>query len=210
MTFAHVFDIGAACVLAFFAIRGALRGLTGEIVSLLGLIASVVCGWTFAQPLGSVVLRYFPSWDRTITELACSVVIFMVVSLAFAAMAKILHILVRAANLSFLDHMLGVFSGAARAFFLVLFIYGAVSIFSPVVPGAWMRESIAMQGAAVVWPPVFKFLTDRGWIDLDHLKTSTTSVLSETAKPGSMPAASVEPAIMAVPVGRENASPDRH
>lgn len=210
MTFAHVFDIGAACVLAFFAVRGALRGLTGEIVSLLGLIASVVCGWTFAQPLGAIVLSYFPSWDRTITELACSIVIFMVVSLVFAAMAKILRILVKAANLSLLDHTLGVVSGAARAFFLVLFIYGAVSIFSPVVPGAWMKESIAMQGAAVVWPSVFKFLTDRGWIDLDHLKTSTTSVLGETSRPASIPAPSVEPAITAVPIGGENTSPDRY
>lgn len=177
MTFAHVFDIGAACVLAFFIIRGAIRGLTGEIVSLLGLVASVVCGWTFAKPLADVVLSYFPDWDRTITEFICSVAIFITISLVFAVVAKILRILVRAANLSLLDHAMGVLSGAARAFFLVLFIYGAVSIFSPVVPGSWMKESIAMQGAAVVWPTVLQFLTDRGWIDLSRLTAAPQTAL---------------------------------
>lgn len=186
MTFAHVFDIGAACVLAFFVVRGALRGLTGEIISLLGLVASVFCGWTFAEPLGEIVLQHFPSWDRTVTQLICSVVIFMGVSLAFAAVAKILRMLVKAANLSILDHVLGAVSGAARAFFLVLFIYGAVSIFSPVIPSEWMKESVTMQGTSVVWPTVFKFLTDRGWISPDSLKPApmATPTSAENAAQG--------------------------
>ena len=181
MTFAHVFDIGAACLLAFFVVRGALRGLTGEIISLLGLVASIVCGWTFAQPLADVVLRYFPGWDRTLTELVCSIVIFMAVSLVFAAVGKILRALVKAANLSLLDHLMGAISGSARAFFVVLFVYGAVSIFSPVVPSEWMKESVAMKGAAVVWPAVFKVLTDNGWIDLDHL-TPAAAIESRTSE----------------------------
>lgn len=184
MTFAHVFDIGAAGALAFFVVRGALRGLTGEIVSLFGLAASIVCSWTFAQPLADVVLQHFPAWDRTIAELGCSVAIFMAVSLIFASLARILRAIVKAAHLSFLDHAVGVVSGAARAFFLVLFIYGVVSIFSPIVPSAWMQESLAMRGAAVVWPPVFKFLTDKGWINLEHLSPAAVEKKAiETAIP---------------------------
>ncbi|MDR1873797.1 MAG: CvpA family protein [Synergistaceae bacterium] len=169
MTVAHIFDIGAAGVLAFFMVRGALRGLTGEVVSLLGLVASVVCGWTFAQPLAQFVLQYFPEGDKAITELLCSVVIFVGVSLAFSALARVLQMIVKAASLSFVDHALGAVSGAARAFFVVLFIYGGFSIFSPILPGAWMKDSIAMRGAAVVWPPVLKILIDNGWIDLSQV-----------------------------------------
>ena len=165
MTFAHVFDIGAAFALAFFAVRGAIRGLTGEIISLLGLIASVLCGWMFAHPLAGVVLSYFPEWSPTITELVCAVVIFMGVSLVFAVVSKIMRALVKAANLTFLDHAMGAVSGAVRAFVIVLFIYGVMSIFSPVIPGDWMKDSVAMKGASTVWPTVFKIMTDNGWID---------------------------------------------
>jgi uncharacterized membrane protein required for colicin V production len=185
MTFAQIFDIGAACVLAFFVVRGLLRGLTGEIVSLLGLVASVACGWMFAQPAAGIVLRYFPNWDRTPLELACSVVIFMAVSLAFAVVSKILRTLVRAAGLTLLDHFLGAFSGCARAFIAALFIYGAVTLFSPVVPSQWMKESVAMRTVSFVWPPVFEILTEKGWLRLDGLVPET---LAETGLPAALDA----------------------
>ncbi|MDR3265010.1 MAG: CvpA family protein [Synergistaceae bacterium] len=169
MTVPHIFDIGAGCVLAFFVVRGGIRGLTGEIVSLLGLLASVAAGWTFAQPLAEVVLGYFPAWDRTLTELVCSVAIFMAVSLVFAMMARLVRMLVQAARLSFLDHALGTVSGASRAFFFVLFIYGAFSIFSPILPNEWMKDSYAMRSAAVVWPTVMDVMVSRGWIDLGQM-----------------------------------------
>ncbi|MDR1731940.1 MAG: CvpA family protein [Synergistaceae bacterium] len=182
MTVSHIFDIGAACLLAFFVVRGGIRGLTGEIVSLLGLAASAVCGWTFAKPLGAVILGYFPAWDRTITELICSVAIFIAVSLVFAFLGRLLQMVVQAARLSLLDHFLGTLSGAARAFCVVLFVYGAFSIFSPVLPTDWMKESVAMKGASVVWPTVLKIMNDRGWLDLKGLtlppQVTATSVLS--------------------------------
>ena len=183
MTFARVFDIGAAFVLAFFVVRGAMRGLTGEILSLLGLIASVVCGWTFAHPMGEAVLNYFPTWSPAVTELACAVVIFMGVSLAFAVVSKIMKALVRAANLSFLDHIMGAAAGGARTFVIVLFIYGVVSTFPGLIPGEWMEDSIAMKGASVAWPPVFKIMTDNGWIDPSRLTPVLPDYLN--AKPAS-------------------------
>jgi uncharacterized membrane protein required for colicin V production len=174
MTFAHVFDVGAALVLAFFVVRGAVRGLTGEIVSLLGLVASVLCGWTFAGPLAGVVHNYFPTWSRSMIELLCALVIFICVSLVFTVLSKIVHTLVKAANLAFVDHVMGAVSGGARAFFVVLFIYGAMTIFSPVLPNEWMKNSVAMKGAAVVWPPVYKVMTDNGWLDPGRLTPDIT------------------------------------
>lgn len=169
MTFAHVFDIGAALALAFFVVRGAMRGLTGEIISLIGLIVSVFCGWTFALPMSNLIISYFPEWSPTATELVSAVAIFMCVSLGFAVVSKIMKALVRAANLTFLDHVMGAVSGGARAFVIVLFIYGAMSIFSSFIPGEWMKDSVAMKGASAVWPTVFKVMTDNGLIDPSQL-----------------------------------------
>jgi len=165
MTLAQVFDMGAALALAFFVVRGAMRGLTGEIISLLGLIASVLCSWTFAQPMGALVLNHFPAWNSAITELVCAAAIFIGVSLAFSVLNRIMRTLVRAANLTFLDHFMGAISGALRAFVVVLFIYGVMSIISPAVPSDWMEDSMAMQGASAVWPTILQIMTDSGWID---------------------------------------------
>jgi uncharacterized membrane protein required for colicin V production len=169
MTFARAFDIAMACMFAFFVLRGALRGLTGEIVSLLGLIASITCGWTFAHPSANVVLSYFPNWDPTLTGLVCSAVIFISVSLVFAIVGKILRSLVKAADLSLLDHLTGAFSGGARAFFVVLLIYGVLSVFSPRIKSGWMQESLVMSSVSAVWPGVLKILADNGWVDVTRL-----------------------------------------
>ena len=169
MTFDKVFDIGAALVLAYFVVRGAMRGLTGEIVSLLGLIASVLCSWTFARPLSIAAQNYFAALSPTVLELACAIAIFIGVSLAFAVVSKIVKALVKAANLTFLDHAMGAVSGCVRTFVVVLFIYGVASIFSTYIPSDWMKNSLAMKGASVVWPVVFKVMTDNGWIDPSQL-----------------------------------------
>ncbi|MDR2179270.1 MAG: CvpA family protein [Synergistaceae bacterium] len=169
MTFARVFDIGTACMFAFFVVRGALRGLTGEIVSLLGLVASITCGWTFAEPLAAVARGYFPSWDPTLTGLICAAVIFISISLVFAIVGKIVRSLVKAANLSLLDHFTGALSGGARALCIVLLVYGVISVFSPLVGSSWMQESWVMSNVAVVWPGVVKILADNGWVDVTQL-----------------------------------------
>ena len=173
MTFTYVFDIGAAFALAFFVVRGALRGFTGEIISLLGLVASGLCGWSFAQPLSAVILSYFPTWNPTMTELACAAAVFMGVSLVFAVLSKIMRTLVKAANLTFLDHAMGAVSGSLRVFVIVLFIYGVVSLFPRIIPGEWMEDSVAMKGASVVWPAVYKVMTENGWIDQSQLTQFT-------------------------------------
>jgi len=172
MAFAHIFDIGVALTLAFFVLRGGMRGLTGEIVSLLGLVVSAFVGWTFAQPLSVIVLHYFPDWNATMTELGCAVVIFIAVSLAFSALGKMLRFIIRMASLTILDHVLGAAAGVLRAFVIVILIYGTVSMF-PIIPGAWMEDSIAMQGASTVWPTVFQVLINSGMIDPSWLTPRT-------------------------------------
>jgi uncharacterized membrane protein required for colicin V production len=100
----------------------------------------------------------------------------MVVSLAFAVAAKMLRSMIKAADLSFFDHLLGAFSGGTRAFVAALFIYGVVTLFSSFIPSAWMQESLTMRAAAVAWPPVFRLLTERGWLRAGDLAPQAPSL----------------------------------
>ena len=101
-----IFDIAAALVLAFFLVRGLIRGFSGEILGFIGFFASLFCAWHFARPAADIVLKYFPNLDATLTALACAVVIFIIVSLLFALLDGLLSLVVKAANLSMLDHLL--------------------------------------------------------------------------------------------------------
>ncbi|GHV46022.1 hypothetical protein FACS1894204_06800 [Synergistales bacterium] len=175
MEFYKIFDISYACALAFFMYRGLRRGLTGEIMSLLGLVVSAFCGWRYARDLADFCMLYYDIMDRTVYELTCAAVIFIVMSMIFALITKILQSVVRVANLSFLDHTLGALSGALRTFAVLVLIYGVSSIF-PVIPSAWMKDSVVMQGAAFAWPPVLRLLSEKGWVDLEQLQKDSMGI----------------------------------
>jgi len=166
----NVFDSGAAFVMAFFVLRGAMRGVTGEITSIFGLAASIFCGWMFALPMSVEILEYFPSWNPAVTEWACAVVIFVGVCAVFALIGKIMKFLVRATKLSSLDHILeesimGAVYGGVRACVVIVIIYGVMSVFSPALLSEWTEDSVAMKGASAVWPAVHEFIIDNGWIN---------------------------------------------
>jgi hypothetical protein len=44
-----------------------------------------------------------------------------------------------------------------------------MSIFSPILLSECTKDSVAMKGASMVWPPIFKIMTDKGWIDPNQL-----------------------------------------
>ncbi|MBR1672332.1 MAG: CvpA family protein [Fretibacterium sp.] len=176
MSVGLIFDIAVAVVLAFFAVRGLIRGFSGEILGLIGFCASLFCAWSFARPAADFILGYFPKLDATLAALACAVAIFIAVSLVFALLDGLLSLIVQAANLSMLDHLLGAVVGVAKTCCLLLFIYGLLNAFPALLPTGWMGESYAMRGAAEVWPPVMDFLEGHGIINLRALGGSGGSL----------------------------------
>lgn len=175
MSLALIVDVLAACLLAFFLVRGALRGFLGEVLSLVGSVVSAVAAWTLAGTAAELVLRYFPSWDLRLTGLGCAVAIFFAMSILFAALAELFAMLIEAANLSLPDHVLGLAMGAVKTFCVLLFIYGLLTMFSAVVPTGWMAESRAMRAAAAAWPPVVRLLEGQGLLNLEKLRSGALS-----------------------------------
>ena len=199
MSFPLIFDVLAACMLAFFIVRGVLRGFLAELFGLIGFGVSLFCSWTLAPVAAEYVLQYFPTWDTTLTGLGCSVAIFILVSLLFAGLAELLSLLAAAANLSLTDHCLGLLLGLAKTFCILLFVYGAFVMF-PILPTAWMKDSWAMKSAAWAWPPVVKFLEEHDMLELEQIREGALNRGdSEPSEPA--PASQdADTAILAVPV----------
>ena len=200
MSFALIFDVAMACVLAFFAVRGLIRGFSGEVVELAGLFVALSCSWPLAQPAAACILEYFPDWSPRLVSLGCTVAIFFGVMLVFALINKLVYLIVRAADLSLIDHSMGVLIGALKTACLVLFLYGALTSF-PILPLGWMGESYTMRGAAAVWPPVQKLLERYGLLHTEGLSNaSETGSPSPSGEPVSLPQAASLDGPVAIPM----------
>ncbi len=170
MNIGMIVDVAAGCLLAFFLARGLVKGFSGEIIGLVGMVASTFCALAFMNPAADFVLKYLPQFanNQSVIAAVSAAVIFLAVSLGFSLLNVILSYIVKAANLSFLDHALGLVTGTLKTACIILFIYGIFVVF-PGFPRDWMKESYTMRGAEIIFPYARDFLQDYGIIDFDAL-----------------------------------------
>lgn len=170
MSFALIFDIVMAVIAAFFIYKGLVKGFSGEIIGLVGLVVSTFCAWKFLDPAVELASRYLPeSMDTTITSMICAVGIFLAVEIIFAIVGVILSYVVRVTQLSLTDHFFGLVIGLVKAGCIILFVYAVIVTFGGLIPTEWMNDSYTMRGASVVWPPVRDFLQSHGIVDFAAL-----------------------------------------
>lgn len=171
MSFALIFDVIMAVIAIFFVYKGLIKGFSGEIIGLVGLIVSTFCAWNFLDPAVDLVFRYFnhPALDRTIVSMICAVAIFLVVEIIFAVIGTILSYVVRVTQLSLTDHFCGLIIGLLKAGCIILFVYGVIITFGGIIPTEWMKDSYTMSGASHVWPIVRDLLQASGIIDFTAL-----------------------------------------
>lgn len=164
-----IIDIIFGCILAFFVIRGIFRGFSGEIIGLVGLLVSVFCAWNFTDRATEMFLKYLPSFDKTLAALVCAIVIFFAVEIIFAIIGFVLSFAVSAAKLSFLDHLLGIVTGALKTACIILFVYALCVTFPTILPTDWMKDSYTMKYSEQVWPAIRDFLESHGLMNLSAL-----------------------------------------
>ncbi len=168
---ALIFDLVMIIVLMFFIWRGFIRGFSGEIISFVGLFVAVFCAWKFLDPAVEMFRKFLPSvtLDDTIVSIICGVVIFFGVEIIFAIIGAVLSYVVKVAQLTITDHVLGIVIGCVKTFSIIVFIYAVVSSFPGVIPEETLEQSYCMKGASFVWPPMRDVLTEMGLLDFSTL-----------------------------------------
>lgn len=170
MSFALIFDVIMAVITVFFVYRGLVKGFSGEIIGLVGLIVSTFCAWNFLDPAVELASRYLPSaMDKTITSMICAAAIFLVVEIIFAVVGTILSYVVRVTQLTLTDHFFGMVIGLLKAGCIILFVYALIITFGSFIPTEWMKDSYTMSGASHIWPLVRDLLQSHGIIDFGEL-----------------------------------------
>ena len=102
-------------------IGGLVKGVIRQIFSLGGLILGIILGTLLYQPFAGLLLRIFRMSDQT-ARIVAFVIILLLVPIVCGLLGKALSKLVHAANLGFIDRLLGGVFGL----FKVVLIMGLV------------------------------------------------------------------------------------
>ena len=166
-----ILDIGFALLAAFLAFRGCWRGLSGEVISLAGTVGGCLIAWTFGPALAAVLTNSLGMSTGLAIVLAL-VVLFLAVMVAAALLGRLVQAFLRFTHLTLLDRILGVGAGLAKTGLVLMLFYGAVLLFSPIMPMEWVEESRVMDLASRGWPAVERILENTGlWPSPDVLPT---------------------------------------
>jgi membrane protein required for colicin V production len=131
-------DIALLALLAVSVLVGLWRGFVFEIVSLLGWVVAFV----LANACAPLVSGLLP-WGQGVAPArvwAAWALVFVLVLIACALLARLLRALVAATPLSVVDRLLGGAFGAARAAVVMVVVAMLVTL-SPFAHASWWRQS---------------------------------------------------------------------
>jgi len=125
-------DYLLAIVLAASVLAGLLKGIARSLVGLLAVIVGFLCGLWFYGVVGALFYEYLSS--RQLAHFVGFVLIFLGVVLLGSLIAGLLARLLKWANLSWLDRLMGAAFGLARGALLGAAIVLAIMAFAPKPP----------------------------------------------------------------------------
>jgi membrane protein required for colicin V production len=157
MSGADLFDGLFAVMFLYLGVKGFLRGLTGELCSLLGLFGGIFLAWKLGPILGEHFSGSIPP-----DKLSVAVIIFIAVNLGSSLIYRMIRLVVKFAFLGTLDRLGGILSGLVKGTALLLLVFVAATMIRLPLTQSWFVESRSMRIAAVIWPHISEYMDSHG------------------------------------------------
>lgn len=154
-------DLALAVVVGGLAFRGIWRGLTGEVLSLLGMAGGFLGAWRLG-PAGGALLEEFAGVSPGTAVVGAMVLIFALAMVLAAMGERLVKAFLKFTHLSLLDRGLGGLCGLVKAALVVLLVYAGGLFASGGTEAPWMRESRFLTLAGTAWPLLEASLRERG------------------------------------------------
>ncbi|MCC8183531.1 CvpA family protein [Cloacibacillus porcorum] len=164
----NYWDIFFIILGCYFIIRGSFRGFVGEVITLVGFLASFYLSFHYSGGIGRF-LSVTMGLNAYMAQAAAAVLIWLSVTLIAAMLRMILKSLIGAASLGGIDKLLGLFSGVIKSVIVVYVVITGGLLLAPVVTPTWMSQSDILRYAGRSWPQ-FRAM----FIDLNLLPEGTT------------------------------------
>jgi membrane protein required for colicin V production len=151
-------DLLFLLILVTFCIRGGLRGLSGEAISLVTTIGGFIVAWKMSPQVSKMVIVFIPL-NPAAAQTVSIVAVYVTVLVLGVIAGRIVKAFLKFTNLSGVDRGMGIVAGAVKTYALLMIIYAGVMYFSPVISPYWMNDSYSMTVAHRSWPMVQKSLS---------------------------------------------------
>jgi membrane protein required for colicin V production len=178
-------DVALLIAGVFFIARGLWRGLTGELYSLLLIIGGSWCALRFYAAPAQIISERFGLPYLAASAVSMLVIFFVILIICMIA-DKVAKKILRTADLSWADKILGGFAGFIKLYALTLILLVAGIILSPVTGDSWIRNSEVMTLTARTWPIAYPLLDKLGILpDVDKIKSDAAEYIEkQTAQTG--------------------------
>lgn len=144
-------DIFFAVLGVYFVVRGLFRGLVGEVIALVGFLASFYCAFRFSGQFGRFI-EGTAGINPYAAQAVAGVVIWLTITMAASVVRMVMKGLIRAASLGGIDKLLGLFAGALKTIIVIYAIMAAGILLAPVANPTWMSDSDVLRYAGRSWP----------------------------------------------------------
>ncbi len=139
-----ILDIIFIAILAISVLIGLMRGAVREVLSLVGLVASVYLAFKFADMVSKQYISQFFEQQPRISYIIAFVIIIVVTIFIIALINLLISQLLKASGLSFVDRLLGLIFGTLRGGIFCAILVMVISF----IPGAtqenwWKKSTLA-------------------------------------------------------------------
>ena len=122
------------------------------------MVGGVILAWNYASFPAGWIATLWPGASEPLLKIISMVLIYILAVLLANLACKAVKAFIKFASLTMVDRTLGVLSGILKAVFLILFLYVAITTYSPFIPTEWMSESLVMHQADTLWPDIQSLL----------------------------------------------------
>jgi membrane protein required for colicin V production len=154
-------DITLLVIGLFFVVRGMMKGLSGEVISLIGTVGGFVCAIRFYGPFAATLTEKF-GLSTLLSTIISMLAIFSLIFFGSAALEMAVKKVISGTRLTFTDKLLGALVGIVKMYVITLMALIGGSILTPMTGDAWMSDSRVLSAVSVTWPFVGRLLDEVG------------------------------------------------
>ncbi|MCD6182698.1 MAG: CvpA family protein [Thermovirga sp.] len=153
MGLAFTVDLIVLFMAIYFVSRGLLRGLSGEIISILSVVGGFLLAWYWSDKAAELLVSWF-ALEAGYARILCLFLIYLLCLIAGGFLRRVVKAFLRFVSLSVVDRFLGGIAGLLKSLVFLLLIYMATSFLVPFMGTDWVKKSVSMNIAGVVLPYV--------------------------------------------------------
>jgi len=173
MSIAFTVDLIVLFMTVYFVSRGLLRGLSGEIISILSVVGGFLFAWYASGHAAEFLVQMF-ALDAGYARILCLFLIYLICLLAGGILKRVVKAFLRIVSLSFVDRILGGVAGLVKSTVFLLLLFMLSSFVVPFTGDYWVKKSVSMNIAEVILPYVQDLMSK-----VDSKEWNTISIYKE-------------------------------